>query len=184
MEVITMAYTPTIWINDDGTGLVGTPASANNFNNMEQGIKNNDLAINEHSIKIEENTEQINDLLADPTMFPIKFSTGLEGNMSYSQNVCYKKHGYVTIEFRCKKTDGTLFATGNTTICQLPLGFRTGAVTGLQSACCYANSVPSGFTGVASTLIAADGNIIVSNSLTNTKEIGATLDLYVGGGTL
>lgn len=41
-----MEYNPTIWVNDDGTGTVGTPAMADNFNNMEQGIKDNTDQIN------------------------------------------------------------------------------------------------------------------------------------------
>lgn len=45
-----MAYNPTIWINDDGTGTVGTPVIADHMNNIEQGINNNDEQINVLSV--------------------------------------------------------------------------------------------------------------------------------------
>lgn len=41
-----MAYNPTIWVNDDGSGTVGTPVIAGYLNNIEQGVKNNDDKIN------------------------------------------------------------------------------------------------------------------------------------------
>lgn len=79
-----MAYNPTIWINDDGSGTVGTPATANNFNNMEQGIVKHDLAIGEHDVKIQENIEQINVFLERGYLADKEYTSGSANDIKLS----------------------------------------------------------------------------------------------------
>lgn len=107
-----MAYNPTIWINDDGTGTVGTPATADSFNNIEQGIKNNELAISEH-------TEQINVLKQVKETVTLTLLSGWT-NVAGTTQIKFFNDGFFVITGVI--TGGAI--TSYTPIANLPTGYN------------------------------------------------------------
>lgn len=145
-----MAYNPTIWINDDGTGTVGTPVIANYMNNIEQGIKNNDEQINvlKDSPNFTGNPKVKGKQIATTTKMEL---TGYDIRGGFSYRIGFEqsvtKVGDICVLSLC--LDTVISQTG-VVILQLPEGYRpektigSTCVYGANSATCLVEVLTSG----------------------------------------